>query len=76
MIEIATGAGSGRIGPFWWINSTCSSFELVGLYGLTSNPSRHLAWREGACGISFPGRGAGIVVRAPRFHLIQGLSKD
>jgi hypothetical protein len=64
---------SGRIGPFWWINSCCSATKLIGLYGLTSNPSKHLVWREGGCGFDFP-NDARFFVRLPRFHILRALN--
>jgi len=71
MIEIAPGAGSGRIGPFWWVNGNHESHEVVGLVGLADNPSRHLAWRSGGCGW--------MTSREPfitplRWHIIQNLN--
>jgi hypothetical protein len=63
----------GRIGPFWWVNSCCSSFELIGLYGLIHDPSRHLAWREGGCGLDLSD-GFRLCLRRPRFHLIRSLN--
>jgi hypothetical protein len=43
----------GSIGPFFWLNATCHSFQITGLYGLTSNLSKHIAWRQGGCGFVF-----------------------
>jgi hypothetical protein len=50
-MDIEPGTMNGRIGPFWWYNAICYPFEVSGLCGLASNPSRHLVWREGGCGL-------------------------
>jgi len=50
-MQIKPGAMSGQIGSFWWYNAICEPFEMSGLQGLTSDPSRHFVWREGGCGI-------------------------
>jgi hypothetical protein len=43
----------GRIGPFWWVNADTSKTELL---NAAYNGSRHLVWREGACGFDTPGQ--------------------
>jgi len=71
MIEIAPGADSGRIGPFWWVNGNLAAHEVVGLIGLADNPSRHLAWRTGGCGW-LTRRTA--LVNPVRWYIIQSLN--
>jgi hypothetical protein len=45
---------AGRIGPFWWVNADCASFNLL---NATYMGSIHRVWREGTSGWGYrPGR--------------------
>jgi hypothetical protein len=62
----------GSIGPFWWLNATCYSFQITGLYGLTSNLSEHIVWREGSCGFVFGSRY--YYIARPRWRILETLN--